>query len=173
MSSLKSKNFVFLGLGANLRSLSHSSIKKLLLSSMKRLNYIGLRVQKPFYFLNSSPMPFTSGPNFINCVFKCLIIGNKSSTPAKLYANIVQIEKILGKKKNKINKARFIDIDILDFKGKIINESLILPHPRLHLRKFVLEPLEKVSPSWEHPILKKRIAYLKSKIKTNEIIRKL
>ena len=77
------------------------------------------------------------------------------------------------RKKNKINKARFIDIDILDFKGKIINESLILPHPRLHLRKFVLEPLEKVSPSWEHPILKKRIAYLKSKIKTNEIIRKL
>ena len=74
MRSLKRKNLVFLGLGANLRSLSHTSIRKLLLNSIKRLNYIGLRVQKSSYFLSSSPMPFTSGPIFINCVFKCLII---------------------------------------------------------------------------------------------------
>ena len=48
------------------------------------------------------------------------------------------------------------DIDILDFEGKIYEGNLILPHPRLHLRKFVLEPLENVSSSWQHPIFKKK-----------------
>ena len=173
MNKLKKNKVVFLGLGANLRNLSHSNIKKLLISTSKRLNCVGLRVQKSSNFFISSPIPFTSGPSFINCVFKCLIVGNKSSTPNKLYKNIVKIEKLLGKKKKQENKARFIDLDILDFAGIIYEGSLILPHPRLHLRKFVLEPLENVCSTWEHPKFKKKISYLKIKIKANQTIRKL
>ena len=173
MKKNKKKNLVYLSLGGNLRNHSYNNIRKLLVNTSKRLHFAGLRVQKFSNFYISSPMPFTSGPNFVNCVFKCLITGNKSCTPQKLYENIVNIEKKLGKKKKRKNKARFIDIDILDFEGRIYEGNLILPHPRLHLRKFVLEPLENVSSSWQHPIFKKKISYLKIKINTHQRIRKL
>ena len=168
------KKFIYLGLGSNLKNPSHNSIKKMLLNIPKRLNYAGLRVEKFSNFIISSPIPFTSGPNYINCVFKCIVVGKKSSTPEKLYSNIARIEKLLGKKKKKSNKARPIDIDILDFKGIILNDNLTLPHPRMHLRRFVLEPLENVDIGWEHPVLNKKLSYLKVKIKSpHKIIRKL
>ena len=64
------------------------------------------------------------------------------------------------KKKNN-NISRLIDIDILDFGGKIINEDLVLPHPRMHCRKFVLNPMKKIAPNWRHPIYQKKIHFLK------------
>ena len=70
--------------------------------------------------------------------------------------NIEKIEETLGKKKKK-NLSKFIDIDILDFGGIIRKDQLVLPHPRLHLRLFVLAPLKEVSPCWEHPVYKKNI----------------
>lgn len=53
---------------------------------------------------------------------------------------------------------RIIDIDIIDYNGEIINEKeLVLPHPHLAERKFVLFPLQEIAPEWKHPITKERI----------------
>ena len=74
---------------------------------------------------------------------------------------IKQIEKKLGRIKNKKNNPRIIDIDIIDFKGEIKKtKELILPHPRCHLRNFVLFPILQIDPDWFHPILKKNVQYL-------------
>ena len=173
MMGIQYKNkIIYLGLGANLRNCSHTNIKVLLANIEKRLNFVGVRVQIKSNLFISSPLPYTAGPNYINCVYKCLIIGNKSSTPDKLYNNIEKIEETLGKKKKK-NLSKFIDIDILDFGGIIRKDQLVLPHPRLHLRLFVLAPLKEVSPCWEHPVYKKNTYYLMGKVKTEQIIRKL
>ena len=60
-----------------------------------------------------------------------------------------------------------IDLDLLDFNSITIEEELILPHPRLHLRRFVLEPLLEVEPNWRHPKtgkpVKKMITQLRDK----------
>lgn len=56
---------------------------------------------------------------------------------------------------------RTIDLDMLDYDGKIWeSELLVLPHPRLHLRRFTLMPMEDVVPNWSHPILQKSLATL-------------
>ncbi len=52
------------------------------------------------------------------------------------------------------NAARVLDLDLLDYGGQRLNSpELILPHPRLHERRFVLQPLAEIAPQWRHPIL--------------------
>ena len=77
------------------------------------------------------------------------------------------MKKKIGRKKTKKNEARIIDIDIIDFNGKIRNKNsknLILPHPRSHLRNFVLYPILQIDPNWSHPILKKNAQFLIDKL---------
>ena len=66
-----------------------------------------------------------------------------------------------GRVKAKKNDPRIIDIDIIDFKNEIKStKELILPHPKCHLRNFVLYPILQIDPNWVHPILKKNTQYL-------------
>jgi 2-amino-4-hydroxy-6-hydroxymethyldihydropteridine diphosphokinase len=52
------------------------------------------------------------------------------------------------------NAARVVDLDLLDHRGeRVESKTLILPHPRLHQRRFVLEPLAEIAPGWRHPVL--------------------
>lgn len=78
---------------------------------------------------------------------------------------LLDIEKELGRERtiNHIYEPRTIDIDILFYNNDIINESkLLVPHPRLHLRKFVLIPLEEIASNYLHPLLNKTIFNLLS-----------
>ena len=78
---------------------------------------------------------------------------------------LLDIEKELGRERtiNRIYEPRTIDIDILFYNNDIINESkLLVPHPRLHLRKFVLIPLEEIASNYLHPLLNKTIFNLLS-----------
>ena len=78
---------------------------------------------------------------------------------------IKNIERLLGRKKAPKNSPRLCDIDILDYNQKIFdikinNEKLIIPHPRMHKRNFVLLPLFEISRQWKHPKLKVNIIEL-------------
>ena len=88
-----------------------------------------------------------------------------------MFQIIKLIEKKLGRIKTKKNDPRIIDIDIIDFHG-IINETkdLILPHPRCHLRNFVLYPILQIDPEWSHPVLKKKAQFLINKLSQNSRI---
>jgi len=81
-------------------------------------------------------------------------------TPHDLLAVLLSIERNLGRDRSsgERNAPRLIDLDLLLFDNVVINEAdLILPHPRLHQREFVLRPLAEVAPNVIHPILKKTI----------------
>ena len=79
----------------------------------------------------------------------------------ELIKKIKLIEKKMGRLKAKKNDPRIIDIDIIDFKGLLIDSGeLILPHPKAHLRNFVLYPILEIDPKWSHPILKKNAQFL-------------
>ena len=80
--------------------------------------------------------------------------------PSKLLNLCKKIEKNLGRKKSVINSPRICDIDVLDFNKKIINKEIILPHPRMHRRNFVLLPLFEINKDWVHPVSKKHIKRL-------------
>ena len=81
--------------------------------------------------------------------------------PIFFWININLIQKKIGRNKTKKNDPRVIDIDIVDFNGLIKDsKDLVLPHPRAHLRNFVLYPIFEIDPNWSHPILKKNAQFL-------------
>ena len=67
----------------------------------------------------------------------------------------------MGRIKTKKNDPRIIDIDIIDFKNVVKKtKELTLPHPKCHLRNFVLFPIFQIDPNWSHPIIKKKPQFL-------------
>lgn len=91
-------------------------------------------------------------------------------SPTELLSTTQCIEKTVGRtaKTQKGYEARIIDIDILFYENKIIETSkLTLPHPRLHLRNFVLFPLAEIAPNFQHPVFEKTIEELKTNCKDN------
>ena len=164
------QNIVYLGLGSNLRLPSYRNAMKVIEAFKKKIYKSGLRITKSSNYWLTYPIPFSNIPKFINCVVKCIVVSKKANNPVILLKYLKTLEIEIGRKKKNNNISRLIDIDILDFKGKIINEGLILPHPRMHCRKFVLNPMKKIAPNWKHPVYQKKIEFLITKIKSHQTL---
>lgn len=96
-------------------------------------------------------------PDFLN---ECIEV-QSSHTAEEILQHCLDIEKKIGRKRQEKWGARPIDIDILFFNAEVINrENLIVPHPYLHKRNFVLIPLLEIAPDFVHPIFKKSIGVL-------------
>jgi len=96
------------------------------------------------------------GEDFLNI---CISIFS-NEIPSYIMQNLLDIEKILGRVRNKTNKpeSRIIDIDIIFIEEIVINSSLLqVPHPKMQNRKFVLKPLLEIDPKINHPITKESI----------------
>lgn len=109
--------------------------------------------------------------NFYNV---CLLIESSLSVES-IFNKILKIEKDMGRLKsgNKYSD-RCIDIDILFVENIIVNsKNLIIPHPRLHLRKFVLTPMLDIAPDLIHPILNKSIKQLELECDDNDQPKKI
>lgn len=106
----------------------------------------------------SEPWGFESSNMFLNQV----IVVETTLEPQELLGQIMLIERSLGRKRNGVVCSdRKIDIDILFYEDQCINcDNLVIPHPRLHKRKFVLLPLNDIAADFQHPLLEKRIVRL-------------
>jgi 2-amino-4-hydroxy-6-hydroxymethyldihydropteridine diphosphokinase len=99
----------------------------------------------------------TNQPDFLNQV----IIVETTATAAQTMQAILAIEKKMGRIRTKKNAPRIIDIDILFFNKAIIQtKDLIVPHPQIQNRRFVLVPMNELSPNFKHPALDKTIHQL-------------
>ena len=164
------QNIVYLGLGTNLRQPSFRNTIEVIESLKKKIYKSGLRIMNSSNYWLTYPIPFSNIPKFINCVVKCIVVSKKANDPNVLLGYLKGLEIEIGRKKKSNNISRIIDIDILDFNGRVINEGIILPHPRMHCRKFVLNPMKKVAPNWKHPVYQKKIDFLITKIKSQQIL---
>ena len=91
-------------------------------------------------------------PDFLNQII--VVLSALSAT--EILKKIFDIENEMGRVRTIKNAARVIDIDMLFFNDEIIEtENLIVPHPQIENRKFVLVPLTEISPNYKHPVLKK------------------
>ena len=105
----------------------------------------------------SWPNPFH--PKYINIVLEI----KTNLTPKELLLLCNLVEKKLGRKRSIKNAPRLCDIDIIDYRQKLINHKdigLILPHPRMNKRNFVLLPLFQINRTWKHPKSKNNIVKL-------------
>jgi 2-amino-4-hydroxy-6-hydroxymethyldihydropteridine diphosphokinase len=96
----------------------------------------------------------TDQPDFLNQV----LLMETKLTAEQLMQQILSIEKKLGRVRTEKNASRKIDIDILFFNDEIIKtENIIIPHPEIANRNFVLHPLNEIAPQFVHPVLKKTV----------------
>ena len=112
----------------------------------------------------------TDLPDYLNQV---IMINTNLSAPIIL-EKALNIEQVLGRKREEKWGSRTIDIDILFYGQHIIDEpDLKVPHPELYNRRFTLEPLAEIVPLMIHPVLNKNILQLKTELKDNLIVKKL
>ncbi len=111
----------------------------------------------------------TDSPDYLNQV---ILI--HTEVPAKtILQKVLNIEWRIGRVREEKWGPRLIDIDILFYSDKVIDEpELKVPHPELHKRRFTLEPLAEIAPGFIHPTLNKNILQLKSELKDSLIVKK-
>ena len=120
-----------------------------------------IKIKKISNFYETPSYPNQNFPKFINIG---LVIKFEKDY-LKLLKVVNLIEKKIGRLKSKKNNPRIIDIDIIDFDGaKIESNQITLPHPKSHLRNFVLYPILEIDPNWSHPISKKNVRFLIDKL---------
>ena len=122
----------------------------------------------PWY--QSEPLPVSNQPWYINGVLKV----KTSLNPNNLLKTLLKIENSFGRTRKKKNESRVIDLDLLTYNDLVIDSKLlVIPHARMHIRRFVLDPLIDIAPEWVHPILKIKATELRKKIKDQQNIKKL
>tara|TARA_B110000196_G_scaffold81240_1_gene69968 strand:- start:175 stop:696 length:522 start_codon:yes stop_codon:yes gene_type:complete len=144
---------VYLGIGSNLGN-KRSNIER---AKIKLQNY-QIKILKCSNNYESESWPDRRNPKFINIIIKI----NTILSPLNLLkiCNIIEID--LGRKRSKKNEPRTCDIDIIDYDQKVLNienKNLILPHPQMSIRNFVLLPLFEIDLTWKHP--KSKISIVK------------
>ena len=133
---------IYLGVGSNLGDKKQN----IELTKFKLIeNNIKILQSSNYYESLSWPNP--QKPKFLNIVLR--VLSNLSSLD--LLNKCKEIEVSLGRNKSAKNSPRVCDIDIIDYKNQQLRGDLILPHPRMHQRNFVLLPLYELNKNWVHP----------------------
>jgi len=145
----------YIGIGSNLGDRAGN-----LLLAVRGLMEASFAVTKLSGIYETEPVEIESETNFLNMVaeLRC-----ESITPSQMMARMLRIEYLLGRKDKSLKKPRTIDLDLLFYNHEQTEtEFLTLPHPRLHLRNFVLVPMCEIAPGFVHPIFQKDIKTLLS-----------
>ena len=147
---------IHLNIGSNLNSKYGSRFENISIA-INLLIDSKIRIKKISNFYETPSYPNNNLPKFLNIG----LLVDFDNNYINLVNIIKKIEKKLGRIKSKKNDPRIIDIDIIDFKSEVkLTNELILPHPKCHLRNFVLFPILQIDPNWIHPILMKNTQYL-------------
>ena len=157
---------IHLNIGSNLDSKYGSKFKNISIA-INLLIESKLKIKKISNFYETPSYPNKKLPKFINIG----LLAEYDSNHTKLIKEISLIEKKIGRVKSKRNDPRVCDIDIIDFNGLIKRNKLLrLPHPRSHIRNFVLYPIKEIDPKWIHPVFKKNVDFLINELSQNSRI---
>jgi 2-amino-4-hydroxy-6-hydroxymethyldihydropteridine diphosphokinase len=111
-----------------------------------------MRLEAVSGWYETEPVPPSGQPNYVNGVARLAHVPGATVSPETLLAELQAIETRFGRRRAEANAARTLDLDLIDMEGLTRDApDPILPHPRAHLRAFVLLPLLDVAPDWVHP----------------------
>lgn len=154
---------ILIGLGANLSSAAGPP-RVTLASALGSMAARRIRVQKVSRFYQSPAWPDPADPAFINAVARV----QTPLGPAGLLETLHEIESEFGRIREVRNAPRTLDLDLLDYDGRVEAGPPVLPHPRLAERAFVLLPLGDVAANWRHPVSRRSVAELVAAIPAAE-----
>jgi 2-amino-4-hydroxy-6-hydroxymethyldihydropteridine diphosphokinase len=140
---------ILVGIGGNLDSPRYGSPHATLSAALAALEDVRIGILSRSGWYRTQPVPPSDQPWFTNAV-----ISLATSLGAEdLLGALQTLERRFGRRRGERDAARILDLDILDYQGEVRNTpSLILPHPRVHLRRFVLAPIVEIARHWRHPI---------------------
>jgi 2-amino-4-hydroxy-6-hydroxymethyldihydropteridine diphosphokinase len=145
------RNTAYLSLGSNIED-REANLREAII----KLGELG-KVKSVSSLYETEPVEFIEQPWFLNCAVEL----ETELAPPHLLNAMLGIEQGMGRRRIQPKGPRLIDVDILLFGDAVINEpSLTIPHPAMHERRFVLEPLAEIAPEALHPTLKKTVQEL-------------
>jgi 2-amino-4-hydroxy-6-hydroxymethyldihydropteridine diphosphokinase len=104
--------------------------------------------------IQTAPFGITNQPNFVNAVAQI----ETALSPHALLRRLHMIERSAGRRRGRRWGPRTLDLDLIDYNGQqitqkgLVQKALVLPHPGIAMRLFVLEPIEEIAPRWKHPV---------------------
>jgi 2-amino-4-hydroxy-6-hydroxymethyldihydropteridine diphosphokinase len=154
----------YLSLGSNLGDRAAN-----LRDAIAQLEELG-RVRAISGFYETQPVDMPDQPWFLNCV----VTIETGKTARQLLQLALKIEAGMGRLRMRNKGARNIDIDIVLYGDHVVNEpGLNIPHPEMHKRRFVLEPLVEIAPEAQHPELGKSAQELLAELPAGQVVRRL
>jgi 2-amino-4-hydroxy-6-hydroxymethyldihydropteridine diphosphokinase len=138
---------ILIALGANLpgpagqpsRALNHA---------LGKLEGKGVKIRRVSSLYETPAWPDPADPAFVNAVAAV----ETALQPVELLALLHDVETEMGRLRSVPNAPRTLDLDLLDHDGRVMEGEVVLPHPRLAERSFVLVPLAEIAPDWHHPV---------------------
>jgi 2-amino-4-hydroxy-6-hydroxymethyldihydropteridine diphosphokinase len=155
---------VYLSLGSNMgdRALN-------LQAAIERIGALGEVTAKSSLY-ETEPVEVTGHPWYLNCA----VALKTSKMPKQLIKSLLAIEQDMGRRRSGEKTPRKIDIDILLFGSSVIDtKDITVPHPEMHRRRFVLEPLAEIAPDLRHPVFRNTIRELLAALPAGQAVKKL
>jgi 2-amino-4-hydroxy-6-hydroxymethyldihydropteridine diphosphokinase len=140
---------ILVALGANMAG-PWGTPRQAVLRALAELNRNGIVLVKASRLLETKPFGRPNQPDFVNAVAAI----ETRLPPKALLARLHAIEREAGRRRTIRWGPRTLDLDILDYRGLVLRgRNLVLPHPGIAERVFVLAPLSEIAPRWRHPIM--------------------
>ncbi|MGC2186262.1 MAG: 2-amino-4-hydroxy-6-hydroxymethyldihydropteridine diphosphokinase [Terriglobales bacterium] len=153
---------VYLSLGSNVGDRAEN-----LRTAIHHLGRLG-KVGTVSSFYETEPVELTTQPWFLNCTLQL----DTEKMPRQLLNGVLAIEREMGRRRRQKKGPRNIDIDILLFGSSVVEaKGLSIPHPAMHERRFVLEPLAEIAPDARHPLLKRSIRELRDALPPGQAVK--
>jgi 2-amino-4-hydroxy-6-hydroxymethyldihydropteridine diphosphokinase len=169
VQNLETQTLAIIALGSNL-----GDSRGIILDAMARLETLSDKPILKSSLWETVPVDCPPGsPKFVNAVMG--LFPPENETPPGLLRKLRKLERKFGRQPKKIlNEARPLDLDLIAFGNETLKSpELILPHPRAHLRRFVLQPLNEIAPDFVLPGQGRTVAELLAGLPPDEIITKL
>jgi 2-amino-4-hydroxy-6-hydroxymethyldihydropteridine diphosphokinase len=157
---------VYLSLGSNVGDRTAN-----LNAAIARLAVLG-KVAAISSFYETEPVELAAQPWFLNCAVKL----DTEKMPKQLLSGILDLEQEMGRRRRqeKAKGPRIIDVDILLFGSSIVDtKGLTIPHPAMHQRRFVLEPLAEIAADVRHPVFKRTVRELRDALPAGQSVKRV
>lgn len=159
---------ILIGLGANLES-RFGPPRSACEAALDELTARGLHIVRRSRWWESAPVPPSDQPWYVNGV----AVVETALEPVPLLALLHDVEAAMGRVRTVRNAPRVIDLDLLAYDDRVLDGNVVVPHPRLAERAFVVLPLNDVAPHWRHPVTGRTVEEMRTALPPGQVARPL